>query len=167
MPTASGKRTIAASAEEVWRVVSDPHHLPRWWPRVERVEDVHDGEFTEVMRTKKGKTVRADYRIVESDEDALRVRWDQRLEGTPFAGVLSASETEVQLVPEAQPAAATTVTIEMRQTLSGKAVEPVVKPGLSNRFTRGGAGGFGGRLVRRAAHQTINEALDGLERISV
>ena len=31
---------IAAPRERVWELVSDPHHLPRWWPRAVRVEDV-------------------------------------------------------------------------------------------------------------------------------
>jgi hypothetical protein len=43
---------------------------------------------------------------------------------------------------------ATEVTIELRQSLSGF-------------FPR-----FGGYMVRRAAAETIDEALDGLERIS-
>ncbi|MGH2855564.1 MAG: SRPBCC family protein, partial [Solirubrobacteraceae bacterium] len=40
MPTTQRTRTIAAPAGEVWELVSDPHHLPRWWPRVARVEGV-------------------------------------------------------------------------------------------------------------------------------
>ena len=63
MPDVSRSRTIAAPAGELWDVISDPHHLPRWWPRVTRVEDVEDGAFTEVMKTRKGKLVRADFRV--------------------------------------------------------------------------------------------------------
>ena len=99
MPTARVSRRIAAPAEDLWTVVSDPHHLPRWWPRVERIEDVHDGAFTEVMRTKKGKTVRADFELLAVDEAARTICWEQIVEGTPFAAVLASSETEVQLVP--------------------------------------------------------------------
>src|SRR5690348_9100716 len=101
MPTARRSRTIAAPAEDLWEVINDPHHLPRWWPRVERVEDVEDDAFTEVMRTRKGKLVRADFDIVRPSGDAratagvLSVRWDQRIEGTPFAAVLSSSATEL------------------------------------------------------------------------
>ena len=43
MPTARRSRTIAAPAQELWDVIRDPHHLPRWWPRVTRVEDVEEG----------------------------------------------------------------------------------------------------------------------------
>jgi hypothetical protein len=94
----------------------------------------------------------------------LRVRWDQRLEGTPFAGVLRSSETELRLErADATPGAGTEVTIELRQVLKD-AWEP--RSPLVRRVMPGG-GSFGGRLVRRAANQTIGEALDGLERISV
>lgn len=172
MPNARRSRTIAAPADELWRLVSDPYHLPRWWPRVTRVEDVHDGAFTEVMRTRRGKTVRADFDLVRSDAASRTMRWDQRIEGTPFAAVLSASQTELQLAPlqqDADGAAATEVTIELRQEMSGGVV-------AGSRFAGGARGSrwtgrfglsFGARMVRRAAAATIDEALDGLERISV
>jgi len=94
--------------------------------------------------------VRADFTLVESDEHARRLRWEQRLEGSPFARLLKSAETEVCLkdVTDATRAgAATEVTIELRQTLNGF-------------FPR-----FGGYIVRKAAARTIEEALDGLERI--
>jgi uncharacterized protein YndB with AHSA1/START domain len=158
MPTARRSRTIAAPRERLWEVVSDPHHLPRWWPRVTRVEDVEGGAFTEVMTTSRGKVVRADFDLVQVDAQERSLMWSQRLEGTPFARLLSSSETEVRLLPAPEagsPArvadggeAATVVTIEMRQSLTGF-------------FPR-----FGGFMVRRAAAATIDEALDELERIS-
>jgi uncharacterized protein YndB with AHSA1/START domain len=188
MPTARRSRTIAAPVEEVWSLVRDPHHLPRWWPRVTRVEDVQDGAFTEVMLTRKGKVVRADFNVVATDDHTRALTWAQRIQGTPFARLLSSAETEVRLTafppeapdapdapeapdasgaPDAPDAAAlararagarvanateanaTEVTIELRQTLTGL-------------FPR-----LGGVMVRRAAAATIDEALDGLERISV
>lgn len=145
MPTARRTRIIAASVEELWEVICDPHHLPRWWPRVNRVEDVEDGAFTEVMKTAKGKLVRADFRLVRSDERAHSLAWQQQLDGTPFARLLSSAETRVSLEPVAD---GTSVTIELRQRLSGF-------------FPR-----FGGFMVRRAAAATLDEALSGLERIS-
>ncbi len=151
MPTARRTRTIAAPAQELWQTISDPHHLPRWWPRVSRVEDVTDDEFTEVLSTKSGKFVRADFTLAESDEHARRLRWEQRLEGSPFARLLKSAETEVWLESAAGEATeaqgTTTVTIELRQALNGF-------------FPR-----FGGYMVRKAAASTIEEALDGLERI--
>jgi uncharacterized protein YndB with AHSA1/START domain len=145
VPTARRSRMIAAPVEELWEVIGDPHHLPRWWPRVTRVEDVEGKAFTEVMRTARGKLVRADFELVQSDEHARSLTWEQRLAGTPFARLLSSAETKVSL---AQAGEGTSVTIELRQTLTGF-------------FPR-----FGGFMVRRAAAATIDEALDGLERIS-
>jgi uncharacterized protein YndB with AHSA1/START domain len=147
--TTRASRTIAAPVQELWELVRDPHHLPRWWPRVTRVEDVRDGAFTEVMKTKKGKVVRADFDLVSADEHAHAVCFEQRIAGTPFARVLSSAETAVRLSPApASDGGATEVTLELRQTLTG------VLPR------------FGGYLVRRAAKATLREALDGLERIS-
>jgi uncharacterized protein YndB with AHSA1/START domain len=168
MPTARRSRTIAAPVEELWEVISDPHHLPRWWPRVNRVEDVTltgtgEGDaFTEVMRTAKGKVVRADFELMPAERGGRALRWRQRVEGTPFARLLTAAETEVSLTPapavsypqrtqsggaDGDGMPATEVTIELKQTLTGF-------------FPR-----FGGYMVRRAAAATIEEALDGLERI--
>jgi uncharacterized protein YndB with AHSA1/START domain len=162
VPTARRSRTIAASAEDLWAIVSDPHHLPRWWPRVSRVEDVEDGAFTEVMTTSRGKVVRADFDLVQADGLGHSLTWSQRVEGTPFGRLLKSAETEVRLTPAPQGAQSafgeratgltggtqTVVTIELRQALTGF-------------FPR-----FGGFMVRRAAAATIDAALDGLERIS-
>src|ERR1700682_3713286 len=153
MPTARRSRMIAASVDELWEVMRDPHHLPRWWPRVTRVEDVQEGAFTEVMKTSKGKVVRADFQLVEADEDARSLKWEQRVQGTPFGRVLQSSETVLRLVPAGElrdPVGrpATEVTIELRQPWTGFVPR------------------FGGYMVRRAAKATIDEALDGLERIS-
>jgi uncharacterized protein YndB with AHSA1/START domain len=162
MPTACRSRTIAASAQELWDVVSDPHHLPRWWPRVERVEDVDERAFTEVMRTRKGKLVRADFDVIHADGDGPQrsLRWGQRIEGTPFAAVLTACEIELRLEPADAPEAATEVTIEMHQELRGGPRETL------RTFRTWSVPRAGSFLVRRAAVATVREALDGLERIS-
>jgi uncharacterized protein YndB with AHSA1/START domain len=146
VPSARRSRTIASPAPELWEVVSDPHHLPRWWPRVERVEDVAGGAFTEVMRTTRGKVVRADFELASADRGTGTLRWRQRLEGTPFARLLRSAETLISLAPAG--AAETEVTIELQQALTG------LLPRL------------GSFMVRRAAAATIEQALDGLERIS-
>ncbi len=156
MPTARRSRTIAAPVEQLWELVSDPHHLPRWWPRVTRVEGVEGKAFTEVMRTRKGKVVRADFDVVAKDERTRLLTWAQRVQGTPFARVLSSAETDVSLAPAEN---ATEVTIELRQALAGYSPRFGMLAGLSPRI--------GGRMVRRAAERTLDEALDGLERISV
>ena len=160
MPTARRSRTIAAPAQDLWEVICDPHHLPRWWPRVERVEDVEESAFTEVMRTRKGKLVRADFDVVHPGDggDAAAgvrsVRWDQRIAGTPFAAVLSSSATELRLEPVGGGGvapAATDVTIELRQEMSRGSARR-----LGGAMPR--AGSF---MVRRAAMATVQEALAG------
>lgn len=147
MPTVAASRTIAASARAVWEVVGDPHHLPRWWPRVTRVEGVEDGTFTEVLAGKNGKVVRADFALLDSAQER-RLVWAQQLEGTPFARMLRSAETEIALAERAGGALAVTeVTIELRQAL------------------RGALPRLGAHLVTRAAAATVEEALDGLERV--
>jgi uncharacterized protein YndB with AHSA1/START domain len=50
--TARRNRTIAATPESLWEVVADPHHFPRWWPGVTRMEGVSDDAWTQVFTTK-------------------------------------------------------------------------------------------------------------------
>ncbi len=149
MPTARSSRRIDAPPQELWELVRDPHHLPRWWPRVARVEDVGEDAFTEVMMTAKGKVVRADFTLVEADEGARQLTWSQRVEGTPFARVLRSAETElsVSAADGGSEDGAAEVTIELRQELAGM---------LSR---------LGAAIARRAASRTLEEALDGLERL--
>jgi uncharacterized protein YndB with AHSA1/START domain len=176
MPTARRSRTIAAPVQELWELVRDPHHLPRWWPRVMRVEDVEEDAFTEVMKTRKGKLVRADFNVIVGDGEERTLTWVQRLEGTPFASVLKSAETELRFTPVATGtaqapsagedqadagsagAARTEVAIELRQEMASGSTR--YSPFLSI------APRLGGRMVRRAAAATLDEALDGLERIS-
>jgi uncharacterized protein YndB with AHSA1/START domain len=170
VPTTRASRTIAAPADELWELLCDPHHQPRWWPRVTRIEDVTltgTGEadaFTQVMRTRKGKLVRADYSVRREDE-RQRLTWVQRIAGTPFASVLKSSEIELRLESPRPPdasataiAPATAVTIELRQEMAVGSTRYSPIMSLAPRF--------GGPLVRRAAAATLAQALDGLERIS-
>lgn len=146
MPTARESRMLAASPDRVWDVVGDPHHLPRWWPRVTRVEDVREDAFTEVLAGAKGKMLRADFRLVEC-QPRRRAVWAQEIDGTPFARVLRSAETRIELVP-----------------LDGRAVEVVVE---LRQTLRGLLARLGSPMVRRAAASTIREALDGLEQAVV
>ncbi|HEX4838449.1 MAG TPA: SRPBCC family protein [Solirubrobacteraceae bacterium] len=173
MPTARRTRTIAASAQELWEVLGDPHHLPRWWPRVNRVEAVtltgtprdggqagELGAFTEVLMSPRGRIVRADFKLLDAVEP-WRIVWSQQIENTPFARVLKSAETEICLAAaHGSDGPATEVTIELRQVLQGFRGSGA----LSLRFS--GISRFGGPLVQRAAVSTIEEALDGLELIA-
>lgn len=142
MPTSKRSRTIAASPQQVWELLEDPHHMPRWWPGVTRMEGVEDERWTQVLMTKKGKPVRMDFRLLVSEPPYQRA-WEQEIEGSPFARVLSESTTEVVLEPEGP---ATKVTIAQRQKLRG--------------YSK--TGGF---LLKRATGAKLDEALDGLERV--
>jgi uncharacterized protein YndB with AHSA1/START domain len=133
-------RTIAAPPDEVWETACDPHHLPRWWPRVQRVEGVDAGGFTQVMRTAKGRPVRADFRIDEARPPEV-CRWSQELEGTPFERLFAESSTEIRLTADGD--GATRVTLAASRRMRGL-----------NRL--------GGPLLRRATRRQLDEALDGL-----
>jgi uncharacterized protein YndB with AHSA1/START domain len=121
MPRVSRRRTIAAPIGEVWGLVSDPYSLPRWWPRVSRVENVDrkDGgrrsQWTKVLETAEGRGVRADFRCLSSAENERYV-WEQQLEGTPFAKHLRRSEIEIRLRAEGEE---TAIALTATQTLRG------------------------------------------------
>jgi uncharacterized protein YndB with AHSA1/START domain len=134
-------RVVEAPADEVWATIGDPYHLPRWWPRVERVELVQGDGFTQLLRTDKGRAIRADFRVVQSRRPELR-RWRQEVEGTPFEGILAWSETEIRLEPAGP--GSTRVTLEQEQNLRGMAR-------------------LGGVMVRRASRRALDGALEGLE----
>jgi carbon monoxide dehydrogenase subunit G len=146
MPKTKRSRVIAADRRTVWEVVSDPYHRTRWWPKVSRVEDVHERargsgtQWTDVLTTASGKGVRAELRCLWSREHE-GYAWEQQIEDTPFAKVLKSSVTSVALEDE-EPG--TRVTIEADQKLRG----------LSR---------FGGFMLRRATGAQIDEALTGLE----
>jgi carbon monoxide dehydrogenase subunit G len=139
-------RLIHASPAGVWEVVADPHHFPRWWPGVVRVEGVRPSRFTQVYTSKRGRAVRMDFCLLGSEapgeDDGGRLVFAQEIEGTPFERVLREAVTEVALEPGR---GGTRVTIEQRQKLRG--------------YSR-----TGGLMLRRAARKRLDEALDGLER---
>jgi uncharacterized protein YndB with AHSA1/START domain len=143
MPTTRVSRTLAAAPEAVWRIVADPHHQPRWWPRVKRMEGVTEEQWTQVLATQRGGGVRADFRLVERVEGS-RLRWIQELEGTPFERLLAEAETTVEVQPAGGgDGGGTRVAIELRQRLHGwSRLVPF--------------------LFRGAAKRQLGEALDGL-----
>jgi carbon monoxide dehydrogenase subunit G len=143
MPTTRRSRTVPAAPEAVWRVVGDPNHLPRWWPKVQRVEAVDPGAFTKVFGTSKGRPVRADFRVAEAEAPRRR-RWVQVVQDSPFERIMS--EADESAAVEDGPGGGAVVTLEMRQRLRG----------LSK---------LGGFLVKRATRKQLDEALDALERI--
>jgi uncharacterized protein YndB with AHSA1/START domain len=147
MPRVTRRRTVAAPVADVWKLVSDPYALPRWWPRVSRVEDVdarqggRRSQWTKVLETQHGRGVRADYRCVSAAEPERYV-WEQQLEGSPFAKHLKDSRVEVELHPADD--GETRVVLTSSQTMRG--------------MSR-----LGGWMMRRGQRDILDAALDGLE----
>ena len=140
--TSSATLTIPATQQALWEILSDPHHQPRWWPGVERVEGVTEDQFTQVLKTRRGRPVRADFRVARSSPPWL-IAWDQQLAGTPFARVLRSSVIQIDLEPAP---AATKVTITHEQAARG--------------YSR-----TGGRMIRRATESRLQEAVAALARL--
>jgi uncharacterized protein YndB with AHSA1/START domain len=148
-PSASRTRVVGVPVADVWRVVEDPYQMPRWWPRVQRMEGVQEDRFTQVFVSKRRRTVRADFRVLASEppgaEQASGHRsWTQEVAGTPFERVLQESITEVAVEPV--PDGGTRMTLTQRHKLKG-----------SSRL--------GGLSMRRATTKRLDQALDGLVRI--
>jgi uncharacterized protein YndB with AHSA1/START domain len=147
VPRVTRRRTIEAPVPEVWSLVADPYALPRWWPRVSRVEDVdarqagRRSQWTKVLETQHGRGVRADYRCVSAAEPERYV-WEQQLEGSPFAKHLKESRVEIELHPEG--AGETRVVMTSLQTMRG--------------MSR-----LGGWLMRKGQRDILDSALDGIE----
>lgn len=140
MPTTRLTRTLPAAPAAVWRVLNDPYHQERWWPRVRRVEDVDLDRFTQVLATQRGKGVRADFVILAREEERL-LEWEQLLEGSPFERLMEEAVTTFTLAPADDDG--TSVTVELRQRLRGwSRLAPF--------------------LFKGAAKRQLGEALDGL-----
>src|SRR3954465_6557083 len=140
MPTVVRSRTIAAPQEALWEIVSDPYHLPRWWPTVQRVEDVSENAWTTVATSSRGRAVRFDWSRVFI-EPPERIVWRQELDQPPFERFLRESVTGVILEPAGQ---ATNVELRIVRKLRGLAR-------------------FGGLQMRRAVRRELDGALDQLE----
>ena len=113
------------------------------------MEAVEPERFTQVYTTRKGRTVRMDFRLLESEppgpagESAGRRVWEQELAGSPFERVLGEAVTEIVLEPaDGQ----TRVTIALSQKLRG--------------YSR--TGGF---MLRRATRTKLDQALRELEQV--
>ena len=145
MPRVVRRRRLEASPGAIWSVISDPYHLPRWWPSTQRVENVTGGgakgrKWTQVLETRDGRGVRADYRCISAANEQRYV-FEQLIEGTPFQKILRSARTEIEL-REAE--GGTAVTLASEQKLRG----------LSR---------LGGFMMRRATGRKLSEALAGLE----
>lgn len=147
MARISASRDIPATAEEIWRLIADPHNLPRWWPETVRVEGVEGdpgakrGRFTQVMTTSKGASVRADFRCTEATRNE-RLLWEQQIDGTPFEKFLTSAALE--LLVENRDGGESRMTIVGHRKLKG----------LSR---------LGSPMMSGATKRILEEALAGLE----
>ena len=144
MPRIRRERTIDAPAQELWELVADPHHLPRWWPAVQRVEDASPDAWTKVLASPRGRSVRADFTRLHADAPRS-LSWRQEIEESPFERILSEAVTELSLEPV--DAGSTRVALQSRQRLRGMAR-------------------LGAVMVRRATARQLEGALDGLEQVA-
>ena len=136
------ERGVDAPLERVWDVVSDPYSLPRWWPRVTRVEEVSDQGWTMVLLSDRGKPIRADYTLAEARPMEL-LEWHQELEETPFERMLTVSRLVIRLDRDEE-AGETAVVLRSTERLRGLAR-------------------LGSPIVRRATRKRLTEALEQLE----
>ena len=140
MPTVARSRSVGGAPQRVWEVVSNPERLPEWWPGVQRVEEATPSAWTTVLATGKGKSIRADYTLLEADQP-YRLAWRQEIDESPFERILTESVTEVELEPSAD----------------GTLVR------LTNRLRLRGLSRFGVFQFSRATRRQLDRALDGLQ----
>ena len=107
------ERVLSATPAEVWRVVSDPNQLAAWWPGVSRVEEATREAWTTVLVSPSGKSVRADYSLVEAEEPE-RLRWRHEVEESPFERLLAESTTEIALSSEGEGGTRVRLTLDQR-----------------------------------------------------
>ena len=144
MPVITRDRIVPAAQERVWQAVADPECLPRWWPRVLRVEDVSETGWTMVLTGSGRRALRADYTLLEAERPRL-LRWRQEVQESPFERILRGSETDLELEPHGE-----------RET----AVR------LTARLALRGLSRLGGLQVRRATRTQLDEALAGLSALA-
>jgi uncharacterized protein YndB with AHSA1/START domain len=144
LPVVSRDRIVPAAQERLWQAVADPECLPRWWPRVLRVEDVSESGWTTVLPGSNVRTLRADYTLLERERPRL-LRWRQEVEESPFERILEGAVTDLELEPRGDGETVVRLTAELRLR------------GLSR---------LGGVQVRRATRRQLDEALAGLNALA-
>jgi uncharacterized protein YndB with AHSA1/START domain len=144
VPVVKQHHGFDAPLERVWKVVSDPYSLPRWWPRVQRVEEVSDEGWTMVLLSDRGKPIRADYSLRRAEPMEL-LEWRQELEETPFERMLSRAELVIE-VGRDEDTGVTGVSLRSTERLRGLAR-------------------LGSPMVRRATRKRLNQALEQLGEI--
>jgi uncharacterized protein YndB with AHSA1/START domain len=136
---------VRAPREDVWAVLADPWHQPRWWPRTVRVEGVRRDGWTSVLTAQRsGRSIRADWRVEENQQPVQR-RWAQEIEGTPFERILRSADLEIRL----------------KDAEGGTAVSLATNERLR------GVSRLGSPMMRQATRRRLDDALEGIERTLV
>lgn len=143
MATVVRSRTVGAGRQRLWDVVVDPERLPEWWPGVQRVEDASGGAWTTVLGTPRGKSIRADFTLLDA-ERPWRLAWRHEVAESPFERILSESVTE----------------LELEATGEGTVVR------LTTRLRMRGLSRFGCLQVSRATRRRLDGALEGLQALA-
>ncbi len=133
-------RTVAADPETVWDLISDPWSLPRWWPDTERVEEASPDSWTKVLRSGRGKPIRADFTRTEANPPSV-LEWRQEIAESPFERFLREARTRITVTPE--DSAQTRIDILAVRRLRGLAL-------------------LGTLMIRRATARQLDDALEGL-----
>jgi uncharacterized protein YndB with AHSA1/START domain len=143
------ERTVPASPESVWPLVSDPEQLPRWFGFAERIE-VLDGEGAGQKRRQHGhwgkKASEVDQELT-AYEPPKRLAWRhlaERLNGRPAPRFAASTDFSVELIPED---GRTRVRLTSAQVPASRARGLVMRA-------------FG----RRELERTLRSSLDALER---
>jgi len=139
VPRVTRRRRIEAPPDRIWEVISDPHSLPRWWPRLQRVEEATETAWTKVLTSDRGKPIRADFTRTTA-EAPERLEWQQELSETPFERILAESRLTIALEPQN---GSTQVSMKSKERLRGLAR-------------------LGSVMVRRATAKRLDEALERL-----
>ena len=139
MANVASERLIAASPEAVWEVLADATTLPRWWPRVTRVEGVMETGFTQVLVSRRGRPIRLDLLYTEV-EPPRRLAWALDIPGGQFERLLREWATGFILTPDSD---GVRVRIDERQIFRGSLKT-------------------GSLIQRRAQRRRLQDALAGL-----
>ena len=108
---------IQAPAEDIWKIVSDPHRAPEWFTFADRVE-VRSGSGVGQLRTQHGhwgrKPSEVDQEIIAYEPNHL-LAWRhlaERLNGKPAPRFAASTEFSIELTPAGS---ATLVRLRTRQ----------------------------------------------------
>ena len=99
VPVVSRSRTVPAAPERLWTAVAGPRAPARVVARASSASRTpHARRGPPCSVTPKGRTLRADYTLLESDHPR-RLRWRHEVEESPFERILASSVTELELEP--------------------------------------------------------------------